>query len=332
MVNISRLGTINGAAADGSAEYDLFLKVFSGEVLATFQETNLFMDKHMVRTISSGKSAQFPVIGTASTKYAVPGESIVEDAGYLSQIKHNEKIISVDQFLTSSVMVADADELMNHYDVRSTYAQMIGRALAKQMDTNIIGTVYAAAHEATPSITGGKAGTRLSGGSATDSATIVSKAFDAARILDENDCPPEDRYFVVRPAAYYALTQDTTVLDRDYSTNPADLAEGRVYKIAGMTIVKTNNMPSTDLSATAEEDGIRNDPFGGDGKDYTSINWSDVHQLAFHKSAVGTVKLQDLSVESEYQLERLATLMVAKYMCGHGILRPESAVAIETTV
>jgi hypothetical protein len=314
MVNISRLGTINGAAADGSAEYDLFLKVFSGEVLATFQETNLFMDKHMVRTISSGKSAQFPVIGTASTKYAVPGESIVEDAGYLSQIKHNEKIISVDQFLTSSVMVADADELMNHYDVRSTYAQMIGRALAKQMDTNIIGTVYAAAHEATPSITGGKAGTRLSGGSATDSATIVSKAFDAARILDENDCPPEDRYFVVRPAAYYALTQDTTVLDRDYSTNPADLAEGRVYKIAGMTIVKTN------------------DPFGGDGKDYTSINWSDVHQLAFHKSAVGTVKLQDLSVESEYQLERLATLMVAKYMCGHGILRPESAVAIETTV
>jgi len=30
MATISRLGTINGAAADGSAEYDLFLKVFSG--------------------------------------------------------------------------------------------------------------------------------------------------------------------------------------------------------------------------------------------------------------------------------------------------------------
>lgn len=329
MVDVSRLGTINGAAADGSAEYDLFLKVFGGEVLTTFQESNLLMDKQMVRTIQSGKSAQFPVLGTASTKYAVPGESLVEDSGYLSQIKANEKIIHVDQFLTSSVMVADADELMNHYDVRSSYATMIGRALAKQMDINIIGSLYAAAKSAA-SITGGKAGTVLTGGSGTVAATIIDKAFEAAQTLDENDCPAEDRFLLVKPAAYYALTQDTTVLDKDYSERSGDFAEGRVYKIAGMTILKTNNMPSTDLSATTEELGIRNDPFGASGKDYTAIDWSDVHQLAFHKSAVGTVKLADLSVESEYQLERLATLMVAKYMCGHGVLRPESAVAIET--
>ena len=113
MASLSRLGAINGATADGSAEYNLFLKVFSGEVLSTFQESNRFMDKHQVRTISSGKSAQFPVLGTASTKYMVPGQSIVEDTGYLSTVNHNEKIIHIDQFLTSNVMVSDADELMN---------------------------------------------------------------------------------------------------------------------------------------------------------------------------------------------------------------------------
>jgi hypothetical protein len=49
----SRLGAING----GSDKDALFLKVFAGEVLTAFSEKNVLMDKHMVRTISSGKSA-----------------------------------------------------------------------------------------------------------------------------------------------------------------------------------------------------------------------------------------------------------------------------------
>ena len=185
---ISRLGQKDATAPD----YDLFLKVFGGEVLTTFQESNLLMDKQMVRTIQSGKSAQFPVLGTATAKYAVPGESLVEDTGYLSQIKHNEKIISVDQFLTSSVMISDADELMNHYDVRSSYATMIGRALAKQMDINIIGALYGAAKTATGDVDK-PSGTLITGGSATAVAAIKTGAFAAAQALDENDCPSEDR-------------------------------------------------------------------------------------------------------------------------------------------
>ena len=45
---------------------------------------------------------------------------------------------------------------------------------------------------------------------------------------------------------------------------------------------------------------------------------------------MGTVKLMDLAVESEYDIERQGTLMVAKYAAGHGVLRPEAAVQIQT--
>ena len=48
--------------------------------------------------------------------------------------------------------------------------------------------------------------------------------------------------------------------------------------------------------------------------------------LVFQRGAVGTVKLKDLAVESEYQVERQGTLLVGKYAMGHGILRPEAAV------
>jgi hypothetical protein len=50
----SRLGQANGAG-DALA---LFLKVFAGEVLTAFAETNVAMPRHLVRTITSGKSAQ----------------------------------------------------------------------------------------------------------------------------------------------------------------------------------------------------------------------------------------------------------------------------------
>ena len=47
----SRAGQINDTGSDTA----LFLKVWSGEVLAAFAEANVMMDKHVVRTIKSGE-------------------------------------------------------------------------------------------------------------------------------------------------------------------------------------------------------------------------------------------------------------------------------------
>lgn len=49
----NRIGSINGGATKDA----LFLKVFSGEVLSSFERNAVTLDKHTVRTISSGKSA-----------------------------------------------------------------------------------------------------------------------------------------------------------------------------------------------------------------------------------------------------------------------------------
>ena len=113
----SGLGEYNATGDD----YALFLKKWSGEILTTFEETNVMKSLHMVRSIQSGKSAQFPVIGTATTKYHTPGESVITDAGlYLNQIKHGERLIWVDKLLTSSVFVAKVEEIINHYEERES--------------------------------------------------------------------------------------------------------------------------------------------------------------------------------------------------------------------
>ena len=82
-------------------------------------------------------------------------------------------------------------------------------------------------------------------------------------------------------------------------------------------MVKTNHLPTADIAAETGQANTYSDTFG-----------TKVMGLVFHKSAVGTVKLQDLSTESEYQIQRQGTLMVAKYAMGHGGLRPECGVVL----
>ena len=70
----SRLGLVNNSGTDTEA---LFLKIFSGEIVTTFEKANIMMPLHRVRTIQSGKSAIFPVTGTANAGYHTPGESVL---------------------------------------------------------------------------------------------------------------------------------------------------------------------------------------------------------------------------------------------------------------
>ena len=54
----------------------------------------------------------------------------------------------------------------------------------------------------------------------------------------------------------------------------------------------------------------------------------EARALVMTKDAVATVKLMDMSVESEYQINRQGTLIVSKYAMGHNVLRPACAVSI----
>ena len=346
----SRLGQIN-AAGDVKA---IFLKKFAGEVLTTFEETNVMKPLHTVRTIDSGKSAQFPVTGTASAAYHVVGEDLVDStvSGGIQQIKHAEKIINIDELLVASTFIANLDELKNHYDVRSIYSSELGSALANKFDRQVIQTAilnsagFSGGGIATPrdaTITGGKGGSAVysaagtddtdkrflgstgAGTMDTDGLYLAKAIYAAAQLLDEKDVPAGDRYCIVSPQRYYNLIQAETAsgnnlltINRDWD-GAGSYSKGTVAQVAGVTVIKTNHIPTGDVASETghHADNVYTDTFG-----------SNVMGLVFHKSAVGTVKLQDLATESEYQIQRQGTLMVAKYAMGHGGLRPECGVVL----
>jgi len=342
----SRVGLVEG----GSDNNALFLKKFSGEILQTFEESNVFKALHTIRTIESGKSAQFPVTGIASAAYHTPGENIADGGNsYLSDIKKTEKVINIDQMLIASTFLANIDDVKNHYDIRSVYANELGKALAVRFDTALAKVFIAASRDSANLSQVGKSGGQLDVANndfsapdtpgtvaATTGADLVAAFFTAAQKLDENDVPSDGRFCVLRPQEYYKLV---TGADASNSFNllsavnsdiggQGSIAQGTVPQIAGISIYKSNHIPSTDLSSTSTGDGAAsNDVFGGNGVGYNG-DFRNSLGIVSHSAAVGTVKLLDLATESEYQIERQGTLFVAKYAMGHGVLRPECAIEL----
>lgn len=333
--SVSRLGATNG----GADKRSLFLKQFAGEVLTSFEERNIFMPLHRVRTISNGKSAQFPVTGTSSAAYHTAGATI-----YGGDVNASEITVTVDDLLVSSTFVPKIDEAMNHYDVRSIYSSEMGNALSNAADKNIASIIYQAATGAgtadqevqwtnadfaglSNGSTGAKGKIDISDTSAEGSAytaqNIVDGIINSLMQFDKHDVTGE-KYCVLSPEAYYTLMgADSTAINRDQGGN-GSVAGGNVPTVGGVKILMSNHLPTADNGTVPlNESGRGATPYtGSDAFD------ADLKGMVFTKDAAATVKLLDLGVESEYQIERQGTLMVAKYAMGHNALRNKAAIAL----
>lgn len=311
MVNatLTRIGQINGA---GDAEA-LFLKMFSGEVLASFNLANVFGDKHRVKSISQGRSYQFPAIGTATAGYHTPGTEIVGR----NSVLQGERIINIDDVLLAHEYIAEIDEMKAHYDVRGEYAKQMGQALADQYDRNVARNLVLAAR-ASATITGGNGGGSATNANfANDASLLAGAVYSMAQTFDEKGLPESDRYIAVRPAQYHMMVQKTDLINKDWG-GVGSYATGQMGTVGGVTIVKSNKVPNAnDTSNTNIPAGYR-------------ANYSTVVAIGWHPWAVGTVKLMDVRSESLWDPRRQATLLLAKYACGHGILRPECAFEIKS--
>jgi hypothetical protein len=105
-------------------------------------------------------------------------------------------------------------------------------------------------------------------------------------------------------------------VNRDWAEGNGNYGTGKILKIGGANIIKTNHLPSTNVNT---------------GPTAYQGDFTKTAAVITTKEAVGTVKLLDLSMRMSYDERRLGTLIVSKYAVGHGILRSECAVELVTT-
>lgn len=334
-----------GQANNANATDALFLKLFSGEVLASFDRTTVMQGLVRERTVSGQKSAQFPLTGRATAGYHSPGEEITPDA-----IAHNEKTITIDGLMYATTFVDDWEDMVSHYEVRSVYAGELGASLAFNYDKHLLRRLCLSAREANalygadgtqkPASAGdnvitdndlqlatGDTITPGSGGASSVAvkAQAIADAIFAAQAKFDNAYVPEsqEKYCILRPKDYYDLlagvqSSGFSVINRDYG-GAGSYADGKVLKLGGVTILKSPNLPSTNVAQSGSAAGIDYYHYG---------DFSNTVGVVFTADAIGAVRLMGLGVQTDYQVERQGTLMVARQSVGIGTLRPECAVEL----
>ena len=317
LTNISQPG-LNQGQTDALAG---FLKVFSGEVISAFERSALAVNNHLMRTISSGKSASFPVMGRAKAAYLGAGQSLDE---IREAIPHNEKIIGIDGLLTSDQMVTDIYEAMSHFDVRNEYSKQMGEALAVSADGAILAEIAKLAVEQKENITGLGKGVILDkqidatdmGITEAEGKMIVQMLLELKAKFSNQYVPATERYVYMKPDGVAALVASWDAINRDFGA-VGTLVDGNVTKIAGFNIIEVPHLTAGGADGTHV---LRS----GTAHDFPSTYKDKCVFVAAHHTAVGTVKLKDLAVETGRRIEYQATQLVAKYSMGHGGLRPEA--------
>lgn len=319
LTNFQQPGKNNGTGTN----LDSLLKVFSGEVLTAFNRQTLVMPNHIVKTIESGKSAQFPVSGRAEARYLQPGANLDDTR---TEMKHNEKLINIDGLLVSDVLITDIFNALSHVDWRQEYSKQLGETLAQNADLAVLAEMakLAKSPETLPGLGGGTVIAKTLTPTATGITEAVGNAviqglLEVRATFTKNYVPMDERFVYITPEAYNALLASKVAIDRDYGAI-ATIVDGNIDKLLGFKVIE---VPNITTGTTA------NGVLQGTGHAFPTDLATGCAFIAGHRSCVGTLKLKDLQIEHGRRMEYQADHIVAKYAMGHGGLRPE-AVAVCT--
>lgn len=308
--NFTRLGQAN-LSGDVAA---LFRDQFIPELLTEFDAKRVMKNYVRSKTIQKGKSATFPVLGNTSAKYVTVGDSLLGN----QTIAHNEITINLDPFLVSDILIHELDVKMQEYDDRAEIVREMARALANTEDKQLL-QVGVLAARASGTVVGRAGGSVIKAGTdvKTDAAKLAAAIYAAGVELDEKDVPEEDRYCFVKPLQYAMLAQYEDIKNHDIGTG--SYSEGTTGKLNNIQVIKTNHLPTTNITQSQDTTNPNNVYYG---------DFSKTAALVMNRQAIGTVSRQGLIVEPKWILERLSHLLTARILQGHGILRPECAVEI----
>lgn len=249
--------------------------------------------------------------GVVSASEHTPGNEITGQASNLA-----EKIITIDNMLIAPVFLANVDEAMAHYDVRGEYSKQAGEALASTWDQHVLQCMVLAARESTI-VTGLNGGTELTSSSTlykTSAADLADGLFEAVEAFADKNVPIRDLSAYMKPAQYFMLARSPNLMNKDWG-GAGSFSQGKVGPIAGVELVMTNNLPTTNINSG-------NAKYQGD--------FTKTAAVVCNRMAAGTVKLINLQTESQYDVRRQGTLIVSKYLCGHDFLRPDCSVELKT--
>jgi len=262
-----------------------------------FRESALVMS-NLVRRYDSevkmGDTLHIPNVSELSANTKIANSEVT-----LQNPTETETTIDIDTHKEASFEIEDIVKVQSKFDLRSSYTKSAGYAIAKAIDTDVLG-IYS-------SLTSTDVGTY--GTDITDAAIVA-----AAQVLDEADAPLEDRAFVIAPSQKAALMKLDKFVKADYLGQYQEATPvrkgpnsrflwGDVY---GVPTYYTNQVTTTSATPT------------------------QTHNMMFHKEAFALAMQMGPRTQGNYWAKDLAWLVTVDCIYGYTALRTDHGVEVRS--
>ena len=280
------MGQPAGTIFDTGVTQDFLPELWADLIYKFFDEKLVFkntVEDYSALVQNGGDTVHIPEIAKMSASSLTDGAQI----SYVAPAETNTQL-SIDKHFYSAKMFTDVLQVQSSYDLISAYAKAMSSALAKQVDSDIAAQLIQVNQGATL---------------ATDD-QITANEFEAAiAVLGENDIDytSGDVYFVVNPTLYADMlnpagTFGAAFVRSDitgFNSENSPALTGVVGRLMGMPVLMSNSLSS-----------------GG----------TNVSGVIYHKSACAMAVQRDIDVKESYDIDFLATKIVAHTLYGVKLL------------
>ena len=212
---------VDKTIADGIFSPDIWSK----QVLRA-TESNLVLATSVNRGFESdasvGKTVKVASIGNLGARAKTENTAIVYET-----VAETATTITLNVWTYAAVGIEDIVKVQSQIDVQNEYQQKMGYAVAKDIDTKLATDI------------GGMTQTVGTLGTAASDANVLA----AIQILDNNDVPESDRFFVMSPAEKVAkLALDRWSNALYIGTGNMPVKNGMLGNMYGLTLKVTTNL------------------------------------------------------------------------------------------
>jgi hypothetical protein len=217
----------------------------------------------------------------------------------LQSITENERTIAIDQWKEASFLVEDIVKVQSNYDLMSEYTSKAGYAIAKSIDSFLLGLYGSWTNPAVGAY-----------GADIDDDAIVA----AIQALDEANAPLEDRAIVLKPSQKAALMKLDKFVKADYLgqyANPTPVKRGPNNRYLWGEIYGVPVYYTTQIATTAG----------------TPV---ETHNICFHKEAMALALQLAPRTQGTYWQRSLGWLVTVDTIFGANALRLDHGVEIKS--
>jgi len=269
-----------------------FVTLFDAEVKQAYQAQQQLAGTCRARMGVVGSTVQFPKIGKGVAGLRIPQTDVTP-----LNVAHTNVSASLSDYAAPEYTDI-FDQSHVNYEERQELVQVVSGAIGRRADQIKLDALTASSTSLTVSNDIGGTDTNLS----------VAKIREAKRLMDGNNVPAGDRYFLMSADGLANLLSETEISSSDYNTVKS-LVNGAVDTFLGFKFIMMGDRDEGGLSI--------------DGS-------SDRSTFAWHKNALGYAESISASTEIHYIAEKTSWLVTGKLSAGAVAIDDEGIVKITT--